>query len=153
VVSNVTNPFLCTSYGFLPCTRKCGFLDAHLIKRTSPIPFPYNLSPVRLDLIEDAPIFNFERFPYLGRILHRVTDQLALLSQLKIDLFFRILTLDVWHVDCDYNVSALFLQADQIQHNSCEIWSRVPGLGVLRWCLSGDQGVGWCSLSALEVSI
>lgn len=59
---------------------------------------------IRSDGVEQLPVLHLKGGPYLGGVLDRVADQLALLPEREVDLLLVVLALDVRHVDGDEDV-------------------------------------------------
>lgn len=63
------------------------------------------------NLVEEIPVPNLECLPYFRRIVDGVSYQLALLTQLEIDLLLVVLAFDMRHVYGDEDVCRLLLEA------------------------------------------
>ena len=104
---------------------------------THPSHYP---STLKLNLIEQSPILNLKSLPDPRRILDSILNQLALLTNLHIDLLLCIFAFDMWHINCDQDISSITLKSDQREYYGREI--RALGAGLRRWGLCGDERVG-----------
>lgn len=82
---------------------------------------PHSAQSTETSAVEQVPVPHFERVPYGRGVFDGVSDELALLSQGEVDLFFVVLTRDVRYVDGDEDVSALALEPDERHDNGSEI--------------------------------
>lgn len=110
----------------------------------------------KLNLLKQPPVLDGEGLPYARGVVDGVSDQLALLPELQVDVVLVVLAADVRHVDGDEEVGLLVLEAHEGQDYGGEVGRararcaaaaaaalgfrrRRRGLGGQR----GDEGVGW----------
>ena len=106
--------------------------------------------PARLLLsVEQTPVLNLKRVPYLGGILDSISDQLALFSQCQVHLLLVVFALDVRHVDGDQDVRLLLLQSQKREDNGREVGRRGALSGLDLGSLRSNQGVGGDVLSVV----
>jgi hypothetical protein len=74
--------------------QKAGSIQSRIIPRTSHT----------LNLVEKTPVPNLKCLPNLCCVLYRVLNQLSLLSELQIDFFLRVLSLDVRYINRDQDI-------------------------------------------------
>lgn len=95
-----------------------------------------------LGLAEKPPVLDDKSFPDASRNLNSISNKLALLAQLQINLLSVVLSPDVRHVDGDQNIRVLLFEAQQSHGEGREVWSGVLVAGVA--CVGGlrcDEGV------------
>ena len=146
-------PWPIISSNLISSSRSHAFIQSFLPLegRSFPTYKSYPKTPsVLLNLVEKAPVLNLERLPDFRRVFHRVLNQLPLLAELQIDLFLRVLPLDMGHVNRDQDIRGLTLQPDQIQYDGGEI--RTLRVGFRRRCLRGYECVCGSSFTGMGVS-
>lgn len=111
-----------------------------------PIP-TYDIPFSTSSLAEQTPVLNLERGPDARRILDSIADELALTTELKVNVFFVVLSLDMGHVDGDEDVSLDLFEAQESHYDGGEVGGVGGVAGLLRLGgLGRDEGVGGCSV-------
>lgn len=91
-------------------------------------------------LAKQSPVLDLEALPDPSRELHGVTNELALLSELEIDIILVVLALDVRHIDGDKDVGVEFLETEEGHDQGREVWCRAALLGLSDLgCLGRDE--------------
>lgn len=76
-----------------------------------------------LGLAKKPPVLDDKSFPDASCNLNSVSDKLALLAQLQVNLLGVVLSSDVRHVDGDENICVLLFEAQQSHGEGREVWS------------------------------